>query len=214
MTRSFISFGRTVFYATPPKCVTRRFHPLPMPRTTPLRLCATRLKAHLFKYITDRKERTDPCVPFDLAVSTSGRRARSHTPVKLNVINGRSHSLSFSLARPASSNDSGMGVPTHSRSDASTTCSRPSLSRSRLPSRTRPRGWLPPLSLSSLSMLYSQHLSHRVRQRRSTRCFDLTLVDEFDADCEAFIANPLPPPLSLATSGPAHPLLPTTRPIH
>lgn len=77
-----------------------------------LRLCATRLKAkaeHLLKYITDRKERADPCVPFDLSVSMSGRRALSHTPAKLNGINGHSHSLSFLPSRPPSSNDSRTG---------------------------------------------------------------------------------------------------------
>ena len=40
----------------------------------PLCLCATRLKAkakHLPKYITDRKERADPCVPYCLNVRSS-----------------------------------------------------------------------------------------------------------------------------------------------
>jgi len=71
-----------------------------------------RLKAkaeHLLKYITDRKERADPCVPFDLSVSMSGRRALSHTPAKLNGINGHSHSLSFLPSRPPSSNESRTG---------------------------------------------------------------------------------------------------------
>ncbi len=65
----------------------------------PLRLCATRLKAkaeHLLKYITDRKERTDPPVPVEL----SGRRT---PPTRLNGINGHAHS--FLTSRPPSSND-------------------------------------------------------------------------------------------------------------
>ncbi|KAI0301716.1 hypothetical protein B0F90DRAFT_1717263 [Multifurca ochricompacta] len=78
----------------------------------PLRLCATRLKAkaeHLLKYITDRKERADPPVPIDLSSPTSGRRAPSHPPIRLNGLNGHVHSLSLFPSRPPSSNDSRTG---------------------------------------------------------------------------------------------------------
>ncbi|KAI0253661.1 hypothetical protein BJV78DRAFT_1152789 [Lactifluus subvellereus] len=78
----------------------------------PLRLCAIRLRTkaeHLLKYITDRKERADPPVPIDLSVPTSGRRAPSHTPSRLNGINGYTHSLSLLPSRPPSSNDSRTG---------------------------------------------------------------------------------------------------------
>lgn len=78
----------------------------------PLRLCATRLKAkaeHLLKYITDRKERADLSVPVDLSVPSSGRRAPSHPPAKLNGINGHIHTLSLLPSRPPSSNDSRTG---------------------------------------------------------------------------------------------------------
>jgi transcriptional activator SPT7 len=71
-----------------------------------------RLKAkaeHLLKYITDRKERTDPPVPIDLSVPSSGRRAPSHPPNRLNGINGYVHALSLLPSRPPSSNDSRMG---------------------------------------------------------------------------------------------------------
>jgi transcriptional activator SPT7 len=100
----------------PPRCVTRRptrsrYSNLDA-QNHPLRLCATRLKAkaeHLLKYITDRKERTDPNVPVDLSAPMSGRRAPSHPPTKLNGINGHVHALSFLPSRPPSSNDSRTG---------------------------------------------------------------------------------------------------------
>jgi transcriptional activator SPT7 len=91
-------------------------HPSPLrdanTQNHPLRLCATRLKAkaeHLLKYITDRKERADPSVPVDLSVPSSGRRAPSHPPTKLNGINGHIHTLSLLPSRPPSSNDSRTG---------------------------------------------------------------------------------------------------------
>ena len=109
-----ISFGLTVFYTTPLRCVTCQLRPfllgMPMPRT--LHLCTMCLKAkakHLLKHITDWKERADPYVPFDLSVSMSGHCTLSHTPAKLNGINSHSHSLSFLPSHPPSSNDSKTG---------------------------------------------------------------------------------------------------------
>lgn len=100
----------------PPRCVTcqptcSRYSDANA-QNHPLRLCATRLKAkaeHLLKYITDRKERADPSVPFDLSVPMSGRRASSHPPTRLNGINGHVHALSLLPSRPPSSTDSRTG---------------------------------------------------------------------------------------------------------
>ncbi len=110
------SSGQTVSSTMLPMCVACRLtHPHYSDANTqnhPLRLCATRLKAkaeHLLKYITDRKERADPSVPVDLSVPSSGRRAPSHPPTKLNGINGHIHALSLLPSRPPSSNDSRTG---------------------------------------------------------------------------------------------------------